>query len=200
MPTNLPESPLFVQLPVRKSQPNFPNWPEQIIRSWFFPAMGSTRNRSRPRYCNCGPIFSSMRSNCIVAPSGEQLYLMHVERGLNYKVPRRMLVEASLEHFKASLDVRQLSDEQIMRCSEGMVKMYGCKIGEASHDEPDEGGYFSIALLNAAKRLSASDGSIITVHGAFMDAKRFVSEFSGGEQPPGYFSRTLPHFPFAVSL
>ncbi|MFI4939294.1 MAG: caspase family protein [Burkholderiales bacterium] len=119
----------------------------------------------------------------------------------NYRVPRHMLVEAALEHFKGSLDIRQIYDEQIMKCSEGMVKMYGCKITEASHDVPDEGGLFSIALLNAAKRLSSDAGSIISVLDAFMDAKEVVSVQSAGDQnPTGYFSRTLPHFPFAVSL
>lgn len=128
-------------------------------------------------------------------------------------VPRELLEKAELRAAYAFAEpelnrqaCRRAFDEQIMRCSNGVIVGYGCSPDQVAAGHPTKGGYYSSSLIGAAFswfegkkggwRIVPEQRSIVSIQA---DAVPRVTRLSGGTQTPMMEKpRTEPYFPFAV--
>lgn len=101
---------------------------------------------------------------------------------------------------------RTYYDLHISNCHEGTVVLYGCSDGELSGESSTEGGYYSSSLIQTAKSWgygsqcgTSRNYDILSVVQAHHAASSMVRSRTSNEQnPTADYSRTAPHFPFAV--
>jgi len=128
-------------------------------------------------------------------------------------VPRELLEKAELKAAYAFAEpelsrqaCRRVFDEQILRCSNGIVVGYGCSPDQVDAGHPTKGGYYSSSLIDAAFswfegkktgwRIVPDQRSIVSIQA---DAIPKITRLSGGTQAPMMEKpRTEPYFPFAV--
>lgn len=100
---------------------------------------------------------------------------------------------------------RRIFDEQVESSSPGLAVLWACSEGEGAGDEAD-GGYYSHALVNEAKRWAAQraraypiEPSVLTIDAAHDAATPVVHRISGQRQHPKIEKpRSIHQFPFAT--
>lgn len=115
---------------------------------------------------------------------------------------------ASMYIEKKSMDslmARHYYNYILNNCSNGLVVMNACKVGETAGDDDHKGGYYSYSLLESAKewfqRCHGLEKDCLSVVGVHNLATAKVQSLSGGNQNPTIEKpRSYPYFPFAVKV
>lgn len=115
-----------------------------------------------------------------------------------------MEAAAVFESVRDPEPYRMAFDQHVRECHDGIAIMYACAIDETAGEEKGSGGVYSATLLAQsnmwAKRSLPSHG-IRSISDAHADAEVSVRSNTGGKQNPrAMFSRTEPHFPWAVAI
>lgn len=128
-------------------------------------------------------------------------------------VPMELLEKAELRAAYAFAEpelnrqaCRRTFDEQLTRCSNGIIVGYACSPEQVAGGHPTRGGYYSSSLIGASFswfegkkggwRIFSDQRSIVSIH---TDSVPRVARHSGGTQTPIMEKpRSEPYFPFAV--
>lgn len=126
------------------------------------------------------------------------------------KLERDISMEALVAKSASFSEARSLSltncrlyfDQQVTKCSSGLVTLYACAVDETSNESGTTGGHYTSSLMRTATEwkgdMRSSLGSL-SITEAHDHAAEIVARRSGGRQNPQKDSpRTTPHFPFAV--
>jgi len=167
--------------------------------------------------------FSTSRdSTIIILKAGQEMDSLELRQGAKKRTiildccrmphDEPLIVEHrmnALANFSADLnpsDCRLYYDREIERCSEGVVVLYGCSIGEEGNDDSQRGGIYSYNLLREARNWAQNHNvdttksygrhSVVVSHEA---AKRAVESVPSRKQHPQIEKpRTDPYFPFCI--
>jgi hypothetical protein len=147
-------------------------------------------------------------SRDLCAGAGKQTVILDCCRKVAQAQIQKSFAEAIVK--RASIlnraDCRKYYDDAISKCSSGLAVLWGCKVGEAANDDPQNGGYYSAGLLEAATEWAKNNNTDTSRHidlysivGAHEAAVPLVSRQSGGRQNPVIEKpRSDPYFPFAI--
>lgn len=98
-------------------------------------------------------------------------------------------------------NARQLFENYVSRCENGVIVCYSCSVGETSFDSND-GGYFTTSLLDTTQRWveKPSKFNILPIHHAFTKTKNFIITHLTDEQTPQLKANKQRkfYFPFAI--
>jgi hypothetical protein len=122
----------------------------------------------------------------------------------------RKMATASFQEFDADKSKRCYNNE-ILRCSVGLVIGYACKIGEEASDDEERGGVYSYNLIKSARKWATtkdvstlrmnnqySSFSIVDAHSSIVNT---VATLTNNAQHPSITKpRSEPYFPFAIAV
>lgn len=144
--------------------------------------------------------------NSLKRGAGKHAVIIDACRVRSTTVLKSFAVEAAavFESARDPLPYRMAFDQHLRKCHEGIAVMYACAIDETAGEEKGSGGVYSATLLEQsnlwAKRSLPSLG-IRSISDAHEDAEVAVRSNTGHTQNPrAVFSRTEPHFPWAVAI
>lgn len=128
----------------------------------------------------------------------------------------RVVWETAIEEAQSRFDLHEFAERSISReiararfdnalaqCQNGLVILYACDTNESAEDDSRNGGVYSHALRSTAVSWSKSQtgektASIVAMHDV---ATRKVRSLTDDRQNPQIVKpRTVPYFPFVVSL
>lgn len=128
----------------------------------------------------------------------------------------RVVWDAALEKAQSRFDLYEFAERPISReiararfdyaltqCQNGLVILYACDTNESAEDDSRNGGVYSHALRSAAISWSKSQtrektASIVAMHDIAAGRVRLLT--NNRQNPQIMKPRTVPYFPFVVSL
>ncbi len=117
-------------------------------------------------------------------------------------------VNAALRYQRKSADYsrplyRRAFDEQVRSANPGAFFMYACSVDEYAYEDPLNGVYFTIGLIEQAAEWwrDCDDSDILLVQDAFEQAREIVQVRKPEQSPQGGpENRSGNDFPFAVCI
>lgn len=129
---------------------------------------------------------SSSRTTVILDSCREQMYTF----------AETIESRAMLKSATDTTQYRKLFDAALERSAEGVCQLYGCAFKQAAHEEPEIGGDFTQALIQAGKKWTGS--GVFSLLDASEVAKKLVQQKRPQQTPVCNLGRRINHFPFAV--
>jgi hypothetical protein len=122
--------------------------------------------------------------------------------------PVKKMFECAFEKMSSQIhpeDCRFFYDNQIIKCANSIIVLYGCDINETA-GESLSGGYFSYRLINSSKEWASrkvidttKQCSILSMVEAFETTDVLVKEFTDKRQNPQIEKpRSEIYFPFCI--
>jgi len=173
-------------------------------------------------FCGHGYYSASKDSTILELRKGIELDSVELRQGATKrtivldccrKVHRPMALDEAMRKSIAKADAvvdpkesRKYYDKSIADCSDGIVVLFGCSIGETAGDDAQRGGFYSYNLVESTRDWArdndvdtATDYSVCSVVRAHAKALPRVTQLSGGTQTPTIQKpRSEPYFPFGI--
>lgn len=117
-------------------------------------------------------------------------------RGETFAFAEAMEKRAMLKAEADSSQYRNLFDAALERSEYGVCQLYGCAFKQAAHENPEIGGDFTQALIQAGKKWAGS--GVFSLLNASEAAEKVVRQKRPQQTPECNLGRRINHFPFAV--
>lgn len=117
-------------------------------------------------------------------------------RGQTFALAEFAEARAMLKAAADSSQYRNLFDAALERSEYGVCQLYGCAFKQAAHEDPEIGGDFTQALIQAGNNWAGP--GVFSLRNASDAAEKVVRQKRPQQTPECNLGRRINHFPFAV--
>jgi len=164
-----------------------------------FSGHGSARSETETvLYINDKP---ALTSKDLITKAGRQSLVLDCCRKLpvrKYAADAQLARTIKMESYKDPSLARLLFNQHLGKCDPFRVRLHGCALNQSSGDSDAFGGYYTSALIRAAR--SAVRGEILGMREAHMSARQAVIQREPSQTPTGEYPRSGPTFPIGIGL